>query len=157
MAHVFPHVLVNAEDANDAKNEAKQWLDDRFEFGGAWLFDYGDLAEGDKPLQGDTEEFRKMLLEVMKSEDACIRELWESVRDEFSKAGPNVPDYDTVRLLLYKAESLADVMGNKHDRDAGDPGTMGTEVLLYDGREDSKTNPLKAGGDVWLVRLDLHY
>jgi hypothetical protein len=183
--HIQSIVLVNAENAAEAKEAAAAWVAGEFErLGEAGPYDHGGVDSADDPVPAGSAAFQTAVATAMETERAQARSHWQHLvalvkafvdrpdlppeNDTFPvthavgigiagivPAGAVMSEETTVERGLWKAARLGRLQDHLADRTR----MRTTDGLLYDGRQDTTKSPLglTAQDPVWAVLVDFHY
>ena len=183
--HIESLVLVDAENAAEAKQAAASWLEGAFErLGECAPCDRGAVVAADEPVPAGSAAFQAAVATAMDTERAQARSHWQHLVALVKAFGdrPDLPHKDeifpvthavgigiagilpagtvmssetTVETGVWKAARLGRLQDHLADRTR-----MRTpDGLLYDGRADTTRRPLglTAQDPVWAVLVDFHY
>jgi hypothetical protein len=183
--HIQSLVLVNANNAAEAKEAAAAWVEGEFErLGKAGPYDHGAVVAAGELVPAGSAAFEAAVATAMETERLQARSHWQHLVALVKAFGdrPDLPHKDetcpvthavgigiagilpagavmssetTVETGLWKAAKLGRLQEHMADRTR----MRTTDGLLYDGREDTTRNSLSltAQDPVWAVLVDFHY
>lgn len=183
--HIQSIVLVNAENAAEAKEAAASWVEGEFErLGDAGPYDLGGVVEADDPVPAGSVAFRTAVATAMETERAQARSHWQHLVALVKAFGhrPDLPPKDetfpvthavgigiagivpagavmSTETTAERGFSKAARLGRLQDHMADRTRMRTIDGLLYDGREDPAKSPLglTAQDLVWAILVDFHY
>lgn len=166
--HVHPLVIVDAQDAGQAKEMAEAWIEELLASKAADGADYGEVAEGllsETVVQAGTDRFRAWVREAALGEREQAAHAWSHLKALTSTYAdrtepPGLRDAYTVEGMkwsclmgLRHACKLHGYLLHQRDRKA-----FSTLVRIYDQRKDQGVHLLElpSGTNVYAVLCDFH-